>query len=115
MRRPSTRPAGALAAVLLLALATLGASGAFADDGAVLYEKNCSKCHGADGRADTPVGKAMKVVSLAEPKWAGEDTADALVSAFRANPKHKAVASKVTDDDLRTISVHIRTLASSQP
>ena len=69
---------------------------------------------GADGRAQTPVGKAMKVTSLAEPKWAEADTADALVAAFRANPKHKSVASKVTDDDLRVISVHVRRLASAE-
>jgi cytochrome c6 len=100
-----------LGAVLPLALAPFAA---FAGDGTALYEANCSQCHGADGRAQTPVGKAMKVASLAEPKWAEADTADALVAAFRANPKHKAVASKVSDEDLRAISVHVRGLASSK-
>ena len=100
-----------LGAVLPLAIAPLAA---VAGDGTVLYEANCSQCHGADGRAQTPVGKAMKAASLAEPKWAEADTADALVAAFRANPKHKAVASKVSDEDLRAISVHVRGLASSK-
>jgi mono/diheme cytochrome c family protein len=86
----------------------------FADAGSDLYAANCAKCHGAPGPADTPVGKAMKVAPLVDPQWAAEDSADALVAAFRANPKHKAMASKVSDDDLRAIAVHVRALASSE-
>jgi len=86
----------------------------FADSGSELYTANCAKCHGADGHADTPVGKAMKVPPLATPKWAADDDTDALIAAFHANPKHKAVASKVTDDDLRAIAVHVRALAAAK-
>ena len=111
MRRTLAHLAGTLGAVLPLTFAPFAT---FAGDGTVLYEANCSKCHGADGRAETPVGKAMKVAPLAEPKWAEVDSADALVAAFRANTKHKPVASKVSDDDLRAISVHVRGLASSK-
>lgn len=111
MRRMLLHAAGTFGAVLPLVFAPFAT---FADDGTILYEANCSNCHGADGRAQTPVGKAMEATSLAEPKWAEGDTADALVAAFRAKPKHKSVASKVTDDDLRAISVHVRGLASAQ-
>jgi cytochrome c553 len=58
------------------------------------------------------MGKAMKAKSLVDPKWAAEDSADTVISAFRANPKHKSIASKVSDDDLRAIAVHIRELTS---
>ena len=91
---------------------SLGSSSASAEDGAKLYEANCAKCHGADGHGDTPMGKAMKAASLVDPKWAAADSTDALVSAFHANPKHKSIASKVSDDDLRAIAGHVRQLAS---
>ena len=84
-----------------------------ADDGEALYGEHCATCHGADGRADTPVGKALKVPSLVDPKWTSADTAEALVTAFHANPKHKAVESKVTDDELRAIAAHVAKLAAA--
>jgi mono/diheme cytochrome c family protein len=106
----------ALASILAIAgLACLTAAAADAPgDGAKLYDANCVKCHGADGHGDTPMGKAMKAKSLVDPKWAAADSADALVSAFRANPKHKSIDSKVSDDDLRLIAVHVRELASGE-
>lgn len=99
-------------ALAITGLAGLAAAADAPADGTKLYEANCVKCHGADGHGDTSMGKAMKAKSLVDPKWAAADSADAVVSAFRANTKHKSVASKVSDDDLRAIAVHIRELAS---
>jgi cytochrome c6 len=99
-------------ALLALALGVLcvGPSAAAAEDGAKLYEANCAKCHGADGSADTPVGKAMKAHPLKDPKFAKVEAA-AVIQAVRENPKHKAVAEKVSDADLTAIAGHIRELA----
>jgi mono/diheme cytochrome c family protein len=111
MRRPSVCIVVTFGAVVLFSLSSPAAS---ADGGVDLYDANCVKCHGVDGRGDTPVGRAMKAASLVDPKWAVDDSAEAVVSAFRANPKHKAVASKVSDDDLRSIAVYLRKLASTE-
>ncbi|HZH32817.1 MAG TPA: cytochrome c [Pyrinomonadaceae bacterium] len=76
--------------VLLLALLAVGATGvggsrlmrAEASGGAqkkpaggepaaakVLYTQNCTRCHGADGRAETPMGKAFAATNFTDANW----------------------------------------------
>lgn len=87
-------------AIVLSLLASVAAAPALGADGAALFAENCAKCHGADGNAQTPVGKAMK----AAPLHAGQLTADALVEFVRGSAKHKSVAGKLSDEDLRAIA-----------
>ena len=35
----------------------------------VLYANNCALCHGADGRAQTTMGRAIDAPNLADPGW----------------------------------------------
>jgi mono/diheme cytochrome c family protein len=44
-----------------IAAATLNASAA---DGAAIYTKECAKCHGADGKGATTMGKKLKCKDL---------------------------------------------------
>ena len=37
---------------------------ASAADGAAIYTKECAKCHGADGKGDTKMGKKLKIKDL---------------------------------------------------
>lgn len=37
------------------------------DASAKFYKQKCASCHGPDGKAETPAGKAMKVRSFADP------------------------------------------------
>ena len=34
-----------------------------------LFRNNCARCHGADGRADTPLGHTYKTPDLTDPEW----------------------------------------------
>ena len=86
-----------LAPLLGLALAASASAPAHAQaDGKALFEKNCQKCHGADGQAATPAGKKMKV-----PTWTEPVSADEAVHQVRTNKKHVPVSKKVSDADLQ--------------
>ena len=78
----------------------LCASQALAADGAALYKEKCSGCHGLDGKADSAAAKAMKVPPLAGKAL----TAEEVVKRVRASEKHKAMASKLSDEELSAIA-----------
>jgi cytochrome c6 len=89
-----------LALVTLASTALFAAPAAFAADGAALYKANCAGCHGADGKADTSAAKAMKV-----PALAGKNLdVDTVLKAIKTNPKHKSLAKKLSDDDIKAIA-----------
>ena len=95
---------GALGLVIVPSLAG-------ATDGAVVYKTQCSKCHGEDGHADTPAGKAMKAPALAgDAKVAALAPAD-LVKSVKENKKHAAFIAKVPDADLDAVASFVKGLA----
>jgi mono/diheme cytochrome c family protein len=34
-----------------------------------LYRTNCARCHGADGRGDTPLGQSHNAPDFTDPDW----------------------------------------------
>lgn len=82
-------------------------------DGEALYNQHCATCHGKDGKADTPVGKALHAAHLVDPKYAAEESDEGVTHAIRTLSKHKAVSSSVSDEDLKAIAAYIRKLAAA--
>ena len=89
-------PTAALCAFGLLV--ALPASG-LAADGQAVYAARCASCHGADGKGDTPVGKAMKI-----PPLAGSDKSAAdIVTKIR---EHVPAAKDMSDADIEAAATH---------
>lgn len=87
-----------LAGFLTVALAP-ALSGA--ESGKVVYEKNCSGCHGADGTGNPPA-----VPSLAD----ADLSVAAIESAIRKNDTHAFLSESIRDEQLVAIAEYLLSL-----
>jgi mono/diheme cytochrome c family protein len=69
--------------LLLASVALLGSRGSFAvatveaqRGGAAVYTQNCARCHGADGRAQTPKGRETDAIDLTSDDWSPDTARD---------------------------------------
>jgi len=78
--------------------------------GEATYKAKCAMCHGADGTANTPVGKSMKLRSLKsdEDMKASDDTL--FKQTKEGVGKMQGYAGKLTDAQIRDVVSYIRTL-----
>lgn len=95
---------------LLVPLA-LAAAPAVAADGKAVFDAQCARCHGPDGKGDTAAGKAMKVPSMIDPKLAAADAIPTIKSSFEANPKHSKIKGKVSPEELDAVAAYVNQLA----
>lgn len=97
------------AAMILLAASI--AAPAFAQSaGADTYKAKCAMCHGPDGTASTPAGKAMKTPSFKEPEVARASEADLIAATKNGKGKMPAYNGKLTDAQIKDVVAYIRTL-----
>ena len=102
-----------LAVALLVAAATASASAA---DQKANREKHCVKCHGADGKGDTKMGKKAGVKDYSDAKVQGEMADDKMFKAIKEGVKEnertrmKGYAADLSDDEIKALVAHIRTL-----
>lgn len=100
-----------LAALLVAIPATL----ALAGDGKALYEKECAKCHGSDGKGDTKMGKKLGAKDYSDPKVQEALKDDAAIKATKEGLKDKdgkvlmKPAEGLSDQDIKDLVAHMRT------
>ena len=94
-----------------VALLFATASMAAAADGAALYKAQCAKCHGDTAKADTTVGKAMKVPAIVGDANI-QKMSDADVAArITGNAKHPPTVKSLSDDDVNAVAAYVKQLA----
>jgi len=107
---PRMLPTLSIAGILALTAAPV----VLAAEGAQVFKDQCAKCHGETGKADTPVGKALKAPVLAgDAKVAGMSDAD-LAAAIKGNQKHAGFIKTMKDDDVTAAAAYVKGLASGK-
>jgi cytochrome c551/c552 len=93
------------------ATAVLSANAADPKD---LYEKECTKCHGADGKGDTKMGKKLGAKDYTDAKVQAELKDDAAFKAIKEGLKDKEgktlmkPAEGMSDDEINGLVKYMR-------
>jgi cytochrome c6 len=113
MRKTNNWIAGiAVAAMVLAGIAFLSAP-AKADTAEATYKAKCAMCHGADGKGETPTGKAMKVNDFASEtvqKMSDADLTDAIAKGKGKMPAFKTL----TADQVKDLVAYVRSFGKKK-
>ncbi len=97
----------------LMAAATLSAR---AGDAKEVWEKDCAKCHGVDGKGDTKMGKKLEIKDLTDAKVQGakdEELAKAIKEGVKEKDSDKTRMKAFSDlgnDDVKALIAYVRGL-----
>jgi cytochrome c553 len=97
--------------VVVLAGMALSAS---AGDAKALYEKECAKCHGTDGKGDTKMGKKVGAKDYTDAKVQAEMKDDKAFKAIKEGLKEgdktlMKPTQGVTDDEIKALVAYMKT------
>ena len=102
--------------ITLTAVACLMAAGTLlAGDAKAIYDKECTKCHGADGKGDTKMGKKLGAKDYSDPKVQAAVTDAAAFKAIKEGLKDKEgkilmkPTEGVSDTDIKAVVAYLRT------
>lgn len=96
----------------MLALSALSVR---ADDAKALYEKDCAKCHGPDGKGDTKMGKKSGAKDYSDAKVQEALKDDAAFKAIKEGYKDKdgkvvmKPIEEASDNDIKALVAYMRT------
>jgi cytochrome c6 len=84
-----------------------------AEDSKALYEKECQKCHGEDGKGQTKTGKKLGAKDYTDPKVQEELKDDAAVKSIKEGLKKDdktlmKPAEGLTDDQIKGLVAYMR-------
>lgn len=100
--------------IVAAAVCMMAAGVASAQDSKALYETNCKKCHGAEGKGDTVMGKKNGAKDYSDPKVQDALKDDVAFKSLKEGLKKddKTLMQPVkdmTDDQIKDLVKYMRT------
>ena len=104
-------PRGVASVVFLFAVCFVLAVPSHAQDTATLFKTKCAACHGADGKGETPMGKANKLRDLgsADVQKQSDDELATIITAGKG--KMPAYGKSLKPEQVKELVAYIRSLA----
>ena len=82
-----------------------------ADAGKKIYDKECAKCHGEDGKGGTKMGKMLKVSDLTQQPWKHGTSQQEVAKVIRDGvPKMPKYAAKLSGEQISQVAFYTRKL-----
>lgn len=101
--------------VLGVALLIAGGVSARAADAKEIYEKDCAKCHGVDGKGKTKMGEKLGVKDYTDAKVQAEMKDAEMAKAIKEGIKEKdtdktkmKAFSDLSDSDVKALVAYVR-------
>lgn len=101
--------------VLSVVIGAITALSARADDAKAIYEKDCAKCHGVDGKGQTKMGQKLGIKDYTDAKVQADLKDEDAVKAIKEGLKDKdgkvlmKPAESLSDEDVKGLVAYIRT------
>jgi cytochrome c6 len=99
---------------LIVMCVVVGALSARAADAKESWDKNCQKCHGADGKGETTMGKKLKVKDYTDAKVQASMKDEEMFKTIKEGKKDgdktlmKAFAETVSDAEIKDLVAYVR-------
>lgn len=90
----------------------------FAADAKSNWEDNCAKCHGAEGKGDTKMGKKLDIRDFTDAKVQAQFTDDDAFKAIKEGLKDSGGKTRMkaieglSDDEIKALVQYVRGLKS---
>jgi cytochrome c553 len=104
----------------ILAIALLFSLGStltvFAADGKTIWDEQCAKCHGPDGKGDTKMGKKLSIKDFSDAKVQAAFTDEEAFKAIKEGLKTPEGVTRMkaieglSDDEIKAAVAQVRSL-----
>lgn len=80
-----------------------------------LFDENCARCHGKDGRAKTFHGRMLGAQNLTDAKWRADTSTDQIIHAIKTGPKEMpAFDKKLSEAEIEALAAYVQTFKPAE-